>query len=408
MFPSLRRRLAPLPLALLAAPAMAAPPFTLAYRYHLPTTAALQPGAISVIANDFTFDGRIDLAVGLRNVPLTLFIAQTPDRGGFAIKPLPVFHNYVSPVLDRRLISAGAPNTAGHANDIIYPNTEHSLRRVQRVGGLAGFAAQHDRIELPPYNGSVGLIANLIASDFNGDFYTDVAIIDVRDETGRDNRTNGVIAWGRPGQPTVDRSLATVANPYFIVAADFVDDAARRMDLLVANQTDTIGLSAYETSPQRFALRQSLTLPDSQSLHALTAGDLDGDGKPDALATYRRADGSFRTSVVANRGSQGLVLGPTLAFGDALTHCIGDFNADGTPDVLVDGRRLELGRGSFAFDTTQAVTTAATYGLACADFNGDGQRDFAVAMDGPDNTMELRIYQYDESWDRVFADGFQR
>jgi hypothetical protein len=403
------RCFAPIPLMLLAAPAAATnPPFTLAYRYHLPTQPAFEPGAIPVIANDFSFDGRVDIIVALRDVPLMLFVAQKPDRGGFVPKTLPVFHNYVSPMLDRQLIGAGSPASAGNANDVVFPNSNHSLRRAQRVGGQASFAAQYDRIELPPNNGAVGLIANLVAGDFNGDHYTDVAIIDIPDDVNRDHRTSGVIAWGRFGQPTVDRGLATVADPYFIAAADFVDDAAHRTDLLVASISDRIGLSAYEPSPQRYALRQTLTVPGALSMSALTAGDLDGDGKPDAIATYRLAAGGYRSSLIENRGVQGLALGPTLSLGNARSHCIADFNADGTPDLLVDGRRLELGRGHFAYDTTPAMTTEPTYGLACADFNGDGFRDFAVVMNGPDNTMELRIYQYDESWDRIFGNGFQR
>lgn len=58
----------------------------------------------------------------------------------------------------------GAPGNAGSANDVVFPNSTRSLRRARRVGGGTSVAAQHERIELPPYDGAAGLIANLVVS----------------------------------------------------------------------------------------------------------------------------------------------------------------------------------------------------------------------------------------------------
>ena len=411
MSPALRRRLAPFLLSpsLASTTCLAAePPFTLAYTYHLPTPRALDAGAINVITNDFTFDGYADVVVSFREAPLMLFVGQMPSRGGFLPKPLSAFHGFSSPVLDHFALSAGAPhNAAGRVNDIVYAHSAHGVRRVQWVGGLANYAATPERIELPPYGGVVGIIGNFIAGDFNGDQRTDVAIVDLRDENSQDGRSSGVIAWGQVGLPTIERALPTVPNPYAMAAADFTGDAAHLTDLLIADRTNRLGVTTYDPATRRLVLAYTLTIPDAVAITSIAAGDLDGDGRSDAIVNYRTAGSPlFATAMLENRAGEGLVPGKTGSFDYAMTSCIADFNADGVPDLLLDGRRLQLGRGNYRFDATPPVVYEATYGVACADFNQDGYRDFAVAMHGAEDTMELRIYQYRNGWDRLFANGF--
>lgn len=407
MFATSRRRWLPALLAAAAWPAVAAnSPFQPGRSYHLPSFPGIDAGNISVVAAELTQDGLPDLVVSFGQVPVTVFVAQPAARGGgFQPRPLSAISGYRPPRLDRSLVAAGPPNGTGSSRELVYADSAHGLRRLQWSGGAANYTARNDRIELPAYAGTVGTVAGFAVADFNGDGRSDVAILDLPDDSHFDLRDRAVMAWGRAGASIVERSLATVPGPYYFAVADFTNDAAHLPDLLIANTVRDVGLSAYDPLSQQMTLRRTLTLPAATAIYSLAAGDLDGDGDTDALVQYR-VGGQSRWGVIENRGAEGLALGSTLDFGGALNHCIADFNADGINDVLVEGRVLELGLGSLRYEATPTIASGLTYGLACADFDGDGYVDFAVAEHADDDTMELRVYRYVAGWDRLFADGF--
>ncbi|WP_386065795.1 FG-GAP repeat domain-containing protein [Tahibacter sp. UC22_41] len=401
------RRWLPALLAAAALPATAAnPPFELSRSYHLPSFPAIDAGNISVVAAEVTQDGLPDLLVSFGQVPVTVFVAQPAARGGgFQPRPLSAISGHRPPRLDRNLVAAGPPNGTGSSREIVYGDSAHGLRRLQWSGGVANYTASSDRIELPAYAGAVGTVAGFAVADFNGDGRSDVAVLDLPDDSHFDLRDRAVMAWGRIGASAVERSLATVPGPYYLAVADFTNDAAHLPDLLIANTVRDVGLSAYDPLSQQMTLRRTLTLPAATAIYSLAAGDLDGDGDADALVQYA-IGGQNRWAIIENRGAEGLVLGNTLEFGGALNHCIADFNADGIADVLVEGRTLELGLGNLRYERTPQIAAELTYGQACADFDGDGFIDFAVAVHADDSTMDLRIYRYVDGWDRLFANGF--
>lgn len=401
----LGRRLLPcVVLFLTTTPLFAAAPFELAAVLQLPTPPDDDAGSVSVLAGDFTRDGRADVVVSFGGVPVVVFAAQAPGYGGFQPKPQSAVSRYDSGYIDRMLLAA-APAPAGAPREIVYADTTHSARRLQWLGGTANYTPTADRFELLPYQGAVGILAALAAGDFNGDGRNDIALLDVPAQGAADGRSNGVIAWGRVGTAQSERSLPTVANPYFMASAELTGDAARLPDLLVANRQRDIGLTSWDAAAQQLVLKQTLSLGAS-AIDGIAAGDLDGDGRVDALVQSRTA-GQTNWVVIENRGGQGLALGNTLPLAAALTQCIGDFDADGVADVLLDGDLLYFGEGSYRYTASPRVINSLTYGLACADFDGDGRLDFATATyAAADSTLELRVYRYRDGWDRIFANGF--
>lgn len=401
----LGRRLLPCVLLfLMTVPALAAVPFELIDVRQLPTPPDDDAGSVSLLAGDFTRDGRADVVVSFGGVPVIVLAAAVPGSGGFQPKPQSAVSRYDSGYIDRLLLaSAAAP--AGAAREIVYADTTHSARRLKWLGGTANYAPTADRFELPPYQGAVGVLAALAAGDFNGDGRNDIALVDVPAQGAADGRSTGVIAWGRLGTAQSERSLPTVANPYFIASADFTGDTAHLPDLLIASRQRDVGLASWDAAAQQLVLKQTLSL-DATAIGGIAAGDLNGDGRSDALVQARTA-GQTNWVVIENRGGLGLALAATLPLAAALTHCVGDFDADGVADVLLDGDILYFGEGGYRYTASPRVINALTYGLACADFDGDGRLDFATATYAAvDSTLELRLYRYRDGWDRIFANGF--
>src|SRR5207247_7219261 len=75
---------------------------------------------------------------------------------------------------------------------------------------------------------------------------------------------------------------------------------------------------------------------------------------------------------------------------------LGDFNADGKPDLAVVGSSLNdvailLGNGNGTFQAAVDYGTGDTpLSVAVADFNRDGKQDLAVANYGSNNVSILR------------------
>jgi hypothetical protein len=203
-------------------------------------------------------------------------------------------------------------------------------------------------------------------------------------------------------------TYATGLSPNAVVAADFNHDS--RLDLAVANASDNT-VSVLLGNPDD-TFQPAQTSATGASPRSLAVGDVNGDGKLDLVTANAgdlslllgNGDGTFQAPTGINIGS------------DPASVAVGDFNADGKLDLGVtsnvsypgtpgywvcyqgwygeyctyypgtpgnyEGRvNVLLGNGDGSFSAP--YTTGLGYGYhtsaAVADFNGDGDQDFAAA-----------------------------
>lgn len=135
-------------------------------------------------------------------------------------------------------------------------------------------------------------------------------------------------------------------------------------------------------------LSKVVYVANGQSIHAMTAGDYNGDGK-DRMLTYRRA-GSWR---YVNRGSPINGLGPTIYSentSDILAMVSGDFDGSGPDEVITsfllpgtgqnDLRRGDGLNSLSNFGTIYSNTAWRVTSMSSGDFNGDGQDELVSAL----------------------------
>lgn len=136
---------------------------------------------------------------------------------------------------------------------------------------------------------------------------------------------------------------------------------------------------------QVFRRTGSLAMVDSlQAPFPVRVGDVNGDGKPDAL--IGTADGVY---LYRGTGSARVEGGQRIEPGNAWNLVTADFDGDGASDVALvneDGLVTLKGDGSGGFERSAKVPLARRgdglpAGLAVADFNQDGRLDLAAAVD---------------------------
>ena len=124
----------------------------------------------------------------------------------------------------------------------------------------------------------------------------------------------------------------------------------------------------------------------------LVLADINNDKKLDIILV----DGGGNVFTFYGKGTGVFTTGPayplqTQLFGGNYSVAVGDFNSDGTPDLLeTDGEAtstVSFGRGDGSFQTNQlyAYGTLVANNIVTADFNGDGFPDIAQSLSGGAN-----------------------
>jgi len=180
---------------------------------------------------------------------------------------------------------------------------------------------------------------------------------------------------------TKDQSLTNVSTPMTFGSVFAVAKAPRWLaafGLLLAT-----GMPALAQCPPAFAAAANYAI--GATPYSVAVGDFNADGRPDlAVANF----GTNNVAILLSSGGGGGTFLPAVNYvsGDApISVAVGDFNADGRPDLAVanfgsDNVSILLGNlgGTFQSPVNYAAGLG-PFSIAVGDFNADGQPDLAVA-----------------------------
>lgn len=243
-----------------------------------------------------------------------------------------------------------------------------------------------------------GAPTGIAVGDLDGDGKPDIVVTNATDNTLSVFRNTSSVGSINSGSFTAGFTLPTLADPELVSIGDLDGDG--KADLIVSGYNSN-GLSVFRNVSVRgsllassFAARVDLV---TDNVSSLAVGDLDGDGKPDLVATNYQ---SKKISVWQNRATAGSIstssFAPPVSFvtaGKPVSVAIGDLDEDGKPDlvvasssdtVLVFRNTSAIGSinsGSFAASVS-FITANTPHNIVISDLDGDGKPDLAIVSTG--------------------------
>ncbi|MDX8412802.1 MAG: FG-GAP-like repeat-containing protein, partial [Mariprofundales bacterium] len=282
-----------------------------------------------------------------------------------------------------RAVASGDFNGDGKPDMVVANQVSHTIFVYLNNGdGSFGSAVSY----LSAAAGVVSSPMSVTTADLNADNYTDVIV-------GNFSSNNiGVLLGTGTGAfaTAVNYTTGTSTNPAGVATGDFNGDG--KLDVATANLTSSDvsillgdGFGAF-ASPVKVAA----------GTPGFNTGDFNGDGKMDLLVT----DGSSSSvKLLLNNGVGGAVSFAAPVISTTLIPAggfvTGEFNGDGNTDLVVFTGTVNaafpinvmLGSASGTFSSAGKYTTIAhgaftvpgVTSVAVADYNGDGNMDFAVS-----------------------------
>jgi hypothetical protein len=298
------------------------------------------------------------------------------------------------------------------ANGCIDPNTVGVLGEVVSAGksssgsyiGAAYFVNAVNTINTGMINSALSYsgthtytvgyeIGGILAADFNGDGYLDLAVVDQAAEYGSGTGQISVLISNGDGTFKTPAQVSVPYGAYGLVAADFNGD--KKVDLVATTATSTSGqyqLLYFQGNGDGTFKNPVATSTGTTELLVDVPADLNGDGKVDILGwdIAPATSGGTTSSLAALLNNGSGVFTPTITAvpDNAYFHAavIGDLNADGKPDVVYtnpENNTITVMQGSGNGSFTQKAVYPTVFSPDAAyitDFDGDGNADILVGV----------------------------
>ena len=342
------------------------------------TALSLYPGAIGVHTYEAVFVGTSTAAaVGspaqtvtvTGTYPTTTTLFATGDPGSYTL---------TSTVVGQGVLTL---TPGGSASFVDQTNDDEVLGTAPFTAGtaaqtLVAAATSPLTTGAQPYAVATG--------DFNGDGFTDFAVVNYSSATVSVFLGNGDGTF----KPQVTYPIGT--DPEGIAAADVNGDG--KLDLVVTNTGDgTVGVLLGNGDG---TFQPQVTYTTVFGSASIVVADFNHDGKPDiATSNFYSAN----ISVLLGNGDGTFQAQVNYAVGNQpRTMTSGDFNGDGNIDLVVANEEdatasILIGNGDGTFQTQVTYPTgSAPQGVAVSDFNSDGKQDLAIGNSG-DGTVGILL-----------------